>query len=226
MQLRTLNVGCFGGGTGLPSLARGPQDQPVVARPCHRDDVRQRRELRPVARRARRPSAGRRPALRAGARAQRARSAQRAARAALDAGARAAARAYRRQSPAVDDGALQRGFSRGRRWPARAPRLRGPRLAGLDRAGEYLRRVRGRSTTRGEVEVDAGQTAGHAITRLWLEPDVRAPPGRGEGHRRARRRRHRPRQLLYQPDAHPARARRARSRPREWPGPSSSSPIS
>jgi uncharacterized cofD-like protein len=28
------------------------------------------------------------------------------------------------------------------------------------------------STTRGEVEVDAGQTAGHAITRLWLEPDV------------------------------------------------------
>src|ERR1700741_1014869 len=29
------------------------------------------------------------------------------------------------------------------------------------------------STTRGEVEVDAGQTAGHAIKRLWLEPDVR-----------------------------------------------------
>ncbi len=28
------------------------------------------------------------------------------------------------------------------------------------------------SSTRGEVEVDAGQTAGHAITRLWLEPDV------------------------------------------------------
>ena len=28
------------------------------------------------------------------------------------------------------------------------------------------------SSTRGEVEVDAGQSAGHAITRLWLEPDV------------------------------------------------------
>jgi len=28
------------------------------------------------------------------------------------------------------------------------------------------------SSTRGEVEVDAGQTAGNAITRLWLEPDV------------------------------------------------------
>jgi uncharacterized cofD-like protein len=32
------------------------------------------------------------------------------------------------------------------------------------------------STTRGEVEVDAGQTAGHAITRLWLEPDVKIHP--------------------------------------------------
>jgi uncharacterized cofD-like protein len=29
------------------------------------------------------------------------------------------------------------------------------------------------TVTRGEVEVDAGQTAGNAITRLWLEPDVR-----------------------------------------------------
>jgi len=29
------------------------------------------------------------------------------------------------------------------------------------------------STTTGEVEVDAGQTAGHAITRLWLDPEVR-----------------------------------------------------
>src|SRR5215208_1495965 len=29
------------------------------------------------------------------------------------------------------------------------------------------------TTSRGEVEVDAGQTAGSQITRLWLEPDVR-----------------------------------------------------
>src|SRR5688572_28713583 len=28
------------------------------------------------------------------------------------------------------------------------------------------------STTRGEVEVDAGQSAGHMISRLWLEPWV------------------------------------------------------
>jgi uncharacterized cofD-like protein len=32
------------------------------------------------------------------------------------------------------------------------------------------------SRTRGEVEVDAGQSAGHAITRLWLEPEVSLHP--------------------------------------------------
>jgi uncharacterized cofD-like protein len=32
------------------------------------------------------------------------------------------------------------------------------------------------STTRGEVEVDAGQSAGHAITRLWLDPEVHLHP--------------------------------------------------
>jgi uncharacterized cofD-like protein len=30
--------------------------------------------------------------------------------------------------------------------------------------------------TRGEVEVDAGQNAGHAVTRLWLEPEVKLHP--------------------------------------------------
>ena len=30
--------------------------------------------------------------------------------------------------------------------------------------------------TRGEVEVDAGQNVGPAVTRLWLEPDVRLHP--------------------------------------------------
>jgi uncharacterized cofD-like protein len=32
------------------------------------------------------------------------------------------------------------------------------------------------SRTSGEVEVDAGQSAGHAITRLWLEPDPHIHP--------------------------------------------------
>ena len=67
---------------GSAEPARRPQDESLAARPRHRDDVRQRRQLRSAARRARRPAAGRRPALRAGARPQRARSAQRAARAA------------------------------------------------------------------------------------------------------------------------------------------------
>ena len=57
------------------------------------------------------------------------------------------------------------------------------------------------SRTRGEVEVDAGQTPGSAITRLWLEPPVRLHPAVDEGDPRVRRRDHRARQLLHQPDA-------------------------
>jgi uncharacterized cofD-like protein len=36
------------------------------------------------------------------------------------------------------------------------------------------------STTRGEVEVDAGQSAGHMISRLWLEPPVNLHPAAAE----------------------------------------------
>ena len=32
MRLRELNVGCFGGGTGLPSLLGGLKNNPVAAR--------------------------------------------------------------------------------------------------------------------------------------------------------------------------------------------------
>ena len=32
MQLRTLNVGCFGGGTGLPSLLGGLKSESLAAR--------------------------------------------------------------------------------------------------------------------------------------------------------------------------------------------------
>src|SRR5688572_31508663 len=40
------------------------------------------------------------------------------------------------------------------------------------------------STTSGEVEVDAGQSAGHQIARLWLEPWVNLHPAaaRSEEH--------------------------------------------
>ena len=69
------------------------------------------------------------------------------------------------------------------------------------------------STTRGEVEVDAGQSAGHMIARLWLEPWVNIHPGGRAGDPAVRRRDHRARQLLHEPDADLSRARRARSHP-------------
>ena len=46
MRLRELNVGCFGGGTGLPSLLGGLKNNPVAAPERRRHDVRQRRQLR------------------------------------------------------------------------------------------------------------------------------------------------------------------------------------
>src|SRR3954453_8092026 len=36
------------------------------------------------------------------------------------------------------------------------------------------------SRTRGEVEVDAAHNAGHGVTRLWLEPEVRILPAAAE----------------------------------------------
>ena len=48
MRLRELKVGCFGGGTGLPSLLGGLKTQPLAARERRRHDVRQRRQLRAV----------------------------------------------------------------------------------------------------------------------------------------------------------------------------------
>jgi uncharacterized cofD-like protein len=40
------------------------------------------------------------------------------------------------------------------------------------------------SRTRGEVEVDAGHSHGHGVTRLWLEPEVSILPGAAEAIRR------------------------------------------
>ena len=49
-------------------------------------------------------------------------------------------------------------------------------MAGQRRAGHGLRRVRGGSTTRGEVEVDAGQRQGRRVRRIWLDPRVGIHP--------------------------------------------------
>ena len=66
------------------------------------------------------------------------------------------------------------------------------------------------SVTRGEVEVDAGQSSGRFVRRIWLEPPVSIHPAVAEGDRRVRRRHHRSRQLLHEPDADLSRARRRR----------------
>ena len=66
------------------------------------------------------------------------------------------------------------------------------------------------SQTRGEVEVDAGQSEGRPISRLWLDPPPQDPPAARRRHRRVRRGHHRAGQLLHQPDAAAARRRDGR----------------
>ena len=71
------------------------------------------------------------------------------------------------------------------------------------------------SMTRGEVEVDAGQTSGRFVRRIWLEPPVSIHPAVAEAIARVRRRHHRARQLLHEPDADLPRARRRRGAGRD-----------
>ena len=191
--------------------ARRAEAQPVAAPERRRHDVRQRRQLRPAARRAGRPAAGRHPQVRAGAVAQRARGAAGPARAAADARAREARRPYRRQPAAVDDAALQRRLPRRDRRPARAAWLPRARLAGQRAGGVGVRGVRrrlgdarrGRSRCRPDVrpvrQADLARAAGVD------------PSDRRQGDQRVRRRDHRARQLLHEPDADLPRARRRRS---------------
>ena len=194
MELRTLNVGCFGGGTGLPSLLGGLKSNPWLTVNAVVTMFDSGGSSGAAARRAGRAAAGGRAEVRAGAGAQRARGAARAAGAAADARARAAARAHRRQPAAVDDGAVQRRLPRRGRRAARACSA-APDACG--RSASSRRSVCAEygdgTQTRGEVEVDAGQTAGHAITRLWLEPDVRLHASGCGGDPAVRRRDHRPR---------------------------------
>ena len=64
------------------------------------------------------------------------------------------------------------------------------------------------TTTRGEVEVDAGQSRGDQVRRLWLEPTVSIHPDGRRRDSRVRCGHHRSRQLLHQPDAAAPRPRR------------------
>jgi uncharacterized cofD-like protein len=172
MQLRTLNVGCFGGGTGLPSLLGGLKTNPwllvhaiVTMFDSGGSSGQLRDELGVLP-----PGDVLRCAL---ALARNEREARNVLLARL----------------LMPEHARLRGHTGGNLLLSMMERYSGDFLAAVD----GLRALLGceghvwpvttepasicaeygdGSTTRGEVEVDAGQTAGHAITRLWLEPDV------------------------------------------------------
>ena len=211
MRLRKLNVGCFGGGTGLPSLLGGLKRNPwlqvhavVTMFDSGGSSGQLRDELGVLP-----PGDVLKCAL-ALAR-ERRRGASRAPGPPADSSnTTSSCRPYRRQPPAVDDGALQRRLPRCR---GRAPRAARVPRAACGRSASNLppsaRSTAMATTTRGEVEVDAGQHGGDRIRRVWLEPPpaihpaVRRPSAVRRGH-------HRPRQLLHQSDAPPARTTASR----------------
>jgi uncharacterized cofD-like protein len=172
MKLRTLNVGCFGGGTGLPSLLGGLKTNPwlivhavVTMFDSGGSSGQLRDELGVLP-----PGDVLRCAL---ALARNEREARNVLLARLS----------------MPEHARLRGHTGGNLLLSMMERYSGDFLAAVD----GLRALLGceghvwpvttepasicaeygdGSSTRGEVEVDAGQSAGHAITRVWLEPDV------------------------------------------------------
>ena len=194
MQLRELNIGCVGGGTGLPSLLGGLKTNPwltlnaVVTMFDSGGSSGQLRDelgvLPPgdvlkcalaLARNegeARRVLLSRLPTLEQHDR---------------------LARTHRRQPAAVDDGAVQRRFPRRGRRPSRAARLPGPRVAGQRRAGVALRRVRRRHADARRSRSGRGAVArppGQARVARARRADS---PGGGRGDSCLRRRDHRAR---------------------------------
>jgi uncharacterized cofD-like protein len=172
MRLRTLNVGCFGGGTGLPSLLGGLKRNPwlnlhavVTMFDSGGSSGQLRDELGVLP-----PGDVLRCAL------------------ALARNEREARRVLLSRM-AMPEHARLRGHTGGNLLLSMMERYSGDFLAAVDglRAllgcegrvwpvsiqpstlcAEYADGV----VTRGEVEVDAGQSVGHTITRLWLEPEV------------------------------------------------------
>lgn len=176
MQLRTLNVGCFGGGTGLPSLIGGLKRNPwlsvnavVTMFDSGGSSGQLRDELGVLP-----PGDVLRCAL------------------ALARNEREARRVLLSRLPLPEHERL-RGHTGGNLLLSMMERYSGDFLAAVDGLRALLG-CEGRvwpvsveqasicaeygdgSRTRGEVEVDAGQSAGHAIARLWLEPEVRLHP--------------------------------------------------
>jgi len=176
MQLRTLNVGCFGGGTGLPSLLGGLKRNPwltvnavVTMFDSGGSSGQLRDELGVLP-----PGDVLKCAL------------------ALARNEREARRVLSSRLPMLEHERL-RGHTGGNLLLSMMERYSGDFLAAVDGLRALLG-CQGRvwpvsveqasicaeygdgSRTRGEVEVDAGQSAGNAITRLWLEPEVSIHP--------------------------------------------------
>jgi uncharacterized cofD-like protein len=176
MHLRTLNVGCFGGGTGLPSLLGGLKNNPwlmvhavVTMFDSGGSSGQLRDELGVLP-----PGDVLKCAL------------------ALARNEREARRVLLSRLPMFEHERL-RGHTGGNLLLSMMERYSGDFLAGVDGLRTLLG-CEGRvwpvtvepasicaeygdgSRTREEVEVDAGQTAGHAIKRLWLEPEVNLHP--------------------------------------------------
>jgi len=172
MELRTLNIGCFGGGTGLPSLIGGLKANPwlhvnavVTMFDSGGSSGQLRDELGVLP-----PGDVLRCAL------------------ALARNEREARRVLLSRLPMLEHARLG-GHTGGNLLLSMMERYSGDFLAAV----EGLRALLGcagrvwpvsvqqasvcaeygdGTTTRGEVEVDAGQSAGNVIGRLWLEPEV------------------------------------------------------
>jgi uncharacterized cofD-like protein len=184
MRLRTINVGCFGGGTGLPSVLGGLKRNPwvtlnavVTMFDSGGSSGQLRDELGVLP-----PGDVLRCAL------------------ALARNEREARRLLLSRLPTFEHARLG-GHTGGNLLLSMMERYSGDFLAAV----EGLRTLLGcagrvwpvsverasicaeygdGTTTRGEVEVDAGQTSGSAIKRLWLEPDVQLHPATAGAIRR------------------------------------------
>ena len=211
MQLRELNIGCFGGGTGLPSLLGGLKSNPwlqlnaVVTMFDSGGSSGQLRDqlgvlppgdvLKCALALARNEGEARRVLL------ARLPTLEQHDRLAGHTGGNlllSMMEQYSGEFLAAVDGLRALLGCRGRVWPVS--------VEPASVCAEYADGTR----TRGEVEVDLLQAHGNQVRRLWLEPDVAIHPAVADAIRAFDAVDHRSRQLLHEPDAAAARPRRPR----------------
>ena len=201
--MRQLNVGCFGGGTGLPSLLGGLKTNPwlrlnaVVTMFDSGGSSGQLRDqlgvlppgdvLKCALALARNEAEARRVLLSRVPSIDPA-SPVHAIACGPGIGNSASCRPHRRQSAAVDDGAVQRRFPGGGRRAALAARLHGPRLAGQRRAGQRVRRIqqrradarrsgsRSRAEQRPVRQAHLARAVGARFIRPSTRPSARSTP--------------------------------------------------